>query len=434
MSQSSGTANESGLRALGAQIDSTEAAKNASTPGAGRTRSGKVRGFRRSGKPKWSVRRKVFTWVGGIVIVALLLAGGLYGYLRYRYSQIPKLQVPALVPAASGPFNMLVIGSDSRVGQGNTSAFGSASQVTGQRSDVVMIWHVVPSTGQITIVSIPRDTMMSMDSNQAQLGQFNRINATFGGGANPLVQTIQDNLGIPISHVVQVGFDGFQGTVNALGGVWMNFPYPAKDAYSGLNITSPGCQLLDGAQALAVARSRHYQYLQNGVWQYDGTSDFGRIQRQDAFLKALLNGAKNMRNPFTANAFLGSINQGIAIDNQLSLGDLMRLAFDFRGASSQVLNAHTLPTVSTGYVAPWGDVLFVDQPAAQQMLTSIFGSELKSPSTPPPDTSLQTPAPPPVSATSPSSNGSSSTSRTSSATPPATPAPPSFNPTPCSPH
>ena len=100
-----------------------------------------------------------------------------------------------------------------------------------------------------------------------------------------MVKTITANFGIPINHVVQVDFAGFQDAVNALGGIYLDFPYPAKDAYSGLDITTPGCQLLNGAQALAVARARHYEYYADGYWQYDGTSDFGRIQRQDVFIR-----------------------------------------------------------------------------------------------------------------------------------------------------
>jgi len=78
-----------------------------------------------------------------------------------------------------------------------------------------------------------------------------------------------------------------------------------------------------------VARSRHYEYYENGYWQYDGTSDFGRIQRQDAFLKALVDAAKSKYNPVTINAFLGSIPQGIVIDNSFSLSELVGLAIDF---------------------------------------------------------------------------------------------------------
>ena len=64
-----------------------------------------------------------------------------------------------------------------------------------------------------------------------------------------------------------------------------------------------------------MARSRHYEYEKNGYWQYDPTSDFGRIQRQNAFLKALINQAETRYNPLTLNAFIGSVVQGVTIDS-----------------------------------------------------------------------------------------------------------------------
>jgi anionic cell wall polymer biosynthesis LytR-Cps2A-Psr (LCP) family protein len=244
--------------------------------------------------------------------------------------------------------------------------------------------------------------------------------------------------------VVQVDFGGFQGAVNALGGVWMDFPYQAKDAYSGLAISTPGCQLLNGSQALAVARSRHYYYNVDGQWLYDGSSDFGRIQRQDAFLKALISAAKSKVNPLTINAFVGSLHQGLVIDNRWSASELIGLALRFHSFDPSALATQTLPTSSIGYVSPWGDILFVDQPAAQQMLVSIFGDELTNPVSPPPDESL-TPTPPPdvttttVPAPAPTTDGSSGSSGSSesSGTTPATTtttAPPSFDPTACTPH
>ena len=413
-------ANESGLEALGRRID-------ASSPMAA-----PKRGRRRHSRwSRWSTRRKILTVVGSFLALVLVLAGALYGYLNYVYGKIQKTHVASEV-AASGPaFNMLVIGSDSRAGT-SSSAFGSASVVTGQRSDVVMIWHVDPGAHQISIISIPRDTLVQMvGSNVSQYGRMNRINASYDSGPNLLVQTIENNFGIPINHVLQVNFNGFMGAVNALGGVYLNFPYPAKDAYSGLNITSPGCQLLNGTAALSVARSRHYEYFANGQWQGDGSSDFGRIQRQDAFIKSLIDAAKSKRNPLTINAFLSEIPKGVVIDDQMSLNEMIGLGIDFHGFNPNALTTFTMPTTSNGYVAPWGDVLFVDQPSAQQLFTQVFGNELTTPTAPPPNTSL-VPTPPPAvtpTTTAPTSHGTGTGSAPTSTVPP----PPSFDPTPCNP-
>ena len=89
---------------------------------------------------------------------------------------------------------------------------------------------------------------------------MNRINAAFNSGPDLLVQTIEKDLGIPINHYASVGFQGFSGMVNALGGVTMDFPTEVKDQYTGLDVTTPGCQVVNGTTALQLVRSRHLYY------------------------------------------------------------------------------------------------------------------------------------------------------------------------------
>jgi LCP family protein required for cell wall assembly len=414
-------ANESGLRALGARIDS---------------QGGKSK-TRRSGKPKWSATKKAVVALCSLIVLIVAVVGGGYAYVWYRYNQINKVHINAEVAAANGaPFTILVIGSDSRVGE-SSQAFGSASVVTGQRSDVVQLWRVTPSTKQIQIISIPRDTVVSMlPPDNSQFGTYNRINSSFNSGADQLVKTITANFGIPINHVVQVDFAGFQDAVNALGGIYLDFPYPAKDSYSGLNITTPGCQLLNGAQALAVARARHYEYYSDGYWQYDGTSDFGRIERQDVFIRSLITSAKSKVNPLTVNAFIGSIHEGVTIDDGFGINELIGLALDYRSFDPTALQAQTLPTEAANDFGDLGDVLTVQQPQAQQMLVNTFGSDLMAPTNPPPDANGDPNPPPPITPTTvapvtptTSAHGTSPSATTTPTTAP----PPSFNPTPCTP-
>ncbi len=413
-------ANEAGLRALGERVD-------ASAP----------RSRRRRGGARWSTRRKVVVSLLSVLVLVGLVVGGSYGYLWYRYQQIKKVHIADEVAAASGaPFTILVIGSDSRVGNTGQAVteFGSSSVVTGQRSDVVQLWRVNPSTKTIQTVSIPRDTVISMlPPDSSQFGTYNRINAAYNSGANQLVKTITANFGIVVNHVVQVDFSGFQDAVNALGGIYLDFPYPAKDSYSGLNITTPGCQLVTGFQALATARARHYEYYTNGYWHTDGTSDFGRIQRQNVFLRTLIASAKSKVNPLTVNAFLSSIHEGVTIDDGFGFNQLIGLALDYRSFNPAELQGQTLPNVAVNGFDGLGDVLTVDQPAAQQMLVSIFGSSLITPTNPPPNARGVPEPPPTVTATTtpPTATASKSTPTTAPAV--TTTTAPSFNPVPCTP-
>ncbi len=245
-----------------------------------------------------------------------------------------------------------------------------------------------------------------------------------------MVKTITANFGIPINHVVQVDFSGFQDAVNALGGIHLDFPYPAKDSYSGLDITTPGCQLLNGAQALAVARARHYEYYANGYWQYDGTSDFGRIQRQDVFLRSLITAAKSKVNPLTVNAFIGSVHEGVTIDDGFGFNELIGLALTYHSFDPTNLQAQTLPTEAANGFGDLGDVLTAQQPEAQQMLVNIFGSSLETPTNPPPD-AAGNPNPPPTITPTTVAPASPNTSAPAATATPTTVPPPSFDPTPC---
>ena len=343
----------------------------------------------RRSKPK----RTWLDWVllSGVVLVSLAIVavGSGYVYVQYRFNQVTKVSVKHLKVAPVGaPFNVLLIGSDSRVGVSNAeqNSYGSTSTAGGQRSDVVKIVHVVPATGQVSVLSIPRDTVVTVAGDTSQIGKYNRINATYNTGPDELVQTIEANFGIPIAHVVQLNFVGFRGAVDAIGGVNLNFPVPAKDDYTGLNITTTGCQHLNGGYSLAVARSRHYQYYENGYWQGDGTSDFGRIQRQNAFLKALITQAEKQYNPLTLNAFIGSVVQGVTIDSTFKITDLVSLAQQFRSFATTSLATATLPTYSTdssnfGYL---GSILYVQQPQATQVISQFLGGPAPVPLTPPP--------------------------------------------------
>jgi len=382
-------------------------------------------------KPK----RTWLDWLllSGVVVVALALVGITTGYVyvQYRFSQVTKVTVRHLKVAPVGaPFNVLLIGSDSRANftPADQAAYGNETTAGGQRSDVVKIVHVIPATGQVSILSIPRDTMVTVAGDTSETGTYNRINATYNNGPDQL----EANFGIPIEHVVQLNFVGFRGAVDAIGGVNLDFPYPAKDAYTGLDITTAGCQHLNGGYSLAVARSRHYEYYEDGYWQYDGTSDFGRIQRQNAFLKALINQAEKQYNPLTINAFIGSVVQGVTIDSTFTISELVSLAQQFRNFASTNLATATLPSyaASSSEFASYGSVLYVQQPQANQVISQFLGSPAPEVDTPPPgpygvEATTTTTAPP---ATSSSGGSTPSTSATSVTT---TTVDTSFDPTPC---
>jgi len=396
---------------------------------------------RRPVRPGRRRRRVVISLVSVVAVIVVVLGGG-YLYANYRFGQIPKIHVAGELPQLSGkPFNILEIGSDSRVGlTGKVAVATGASTTPGQRSDVVKIMHIDPQAGTISVLSIPRDTVVTLLANQSLYGNANRINVNFANGPSLLAQTITANFGIPIQHVIVVSFAGLINSIDAIGGIYLDFRFPAKDEFSGLNIKTTGCQIVTRFQALAVARSRHYEWYQNGVWNFDGTSDFGRIIRQDAFMRAMINRVRGLYNPLSINSFLSKIPQGITLDDKFTLTELVEMAVKFHGMNPSSMLTYTLPTTAVNGTS-LGDVLDVAEPAAQQMLVNLYGSSLLTPTNPPPNASGQTPLPPHIAPTTTTSTtttvkkSTGTTAPTSTTTTTINPsqAIPSFDPVPCSP-
>jgi LCP family protein required for cell wall assembly len=230
--------------------------------------------------------------------------------------------------------NVLIVGSDSRAGLEDEEGFGEPGAVGGQRSDVVMLVHVDPKAGTATLVSIPRDTWVTLDN-----GRKGRINEAFARGAEGVINTVQENFGIPIHHYLEVDFQGVRDIVNSVGGVTVFVYYPARDRLSGLDIGG-GCQHLDGDQGLAFVRARHFESFVDGKWVADPTGDIGRINRQQDFVRRLAATALGQvgSNPLKANSIGTSVLESLKRDPGFSAQD----AFDIAGAL-QDINAGAVP-------------------------------------------------------------------------------------------
>lgn len=192
---------------------------------------------------------------------------------------------------AGRAINILIVGIDSREDQGS-DAYGSTSDVEGIRGDTTMLMHVSADRSRVQIVSIPRDLITDIPActrtdgsvSGATTGQFNSaitIGANYGydvaSGIACTKATTEKLTGLTVDAFAVVDFKGFQGMINALGGVWFNLDEPVSDSYAQLDLPA-GCQRLDGTQALAYARARYE--LGDG-------SDISRIGRQQQLVAAI---------------------------------------------------------------------------------------------------------------------------------------------------
>ncbi|MEU5627839.1 LCP family protein [Streptomyces tendae] len=314
------------------------------TPGPGRRGKGRRR------KPT-AKRRKallVAVWsAAGIVVLGGTGAGVLYFKLNGNLTSVDidqALGADRPEKADNGSQNILVLGSDTRSG-GNKKLGGGTDDGTA-RSDTAMIVHVYKGHKKASVVSIPRDTLIDRpDCTDTDGGEhpaaddvmFNSAYST--GGAACAVKTVESISGLRMDHYLEVDFSGFQNLIDDLGGVQVTTTEDIKDPDSHLDLTA-GTHRLDGEQALGLVRTRH------GVG--DG-SDLGRIQLQQAFVKALVDQVKDvglLGNPKKLYDIADTATKTVTTDSDLgSVNSLMSFASGLKGIGPDKMHMVTMPVV-----------------------------------------------------------------------------------------
>lgn len=246
----------------------------------------------------------------------------------------------ALSAPSAGFENYLLVGSDSREGADPNDAdfatIGGEGEVSGRRSDTLMVFHYDIATGAGALISFPRDLWVKLGDGQ----KAGRINSAYQLGTDVLVRTMQTEFGIPIHHYLEIDFQGFKGLVDSIGGVQLCLQFPSRDKRTGFFMPS-GCHNLEGVRALAFARSRFFETKVKNKWQIDGSSDIGRSKRQRQFIAAMLNSAltRVISNPFMVSSAFAGATKAIIIDENL---DLTELAKKIRPAAKGAISRYSL--------------------------------------------------------------------------------------------
>ena len=330
------------------------------------------------------------------------VAGGI-SYASYEWAQNIGTRTgfqdadPSVAPQqqATGPCvnnvcNYLILGSDSRAGLSHADQikFGTDADIGGEnRSDTIMLVHSDPSRQKAVILSFPRDLWVDIPGHG-----MDKINAAFeggidGGGPELVAKTIHELTGLRVNHFVYVDLAGFQNIVDTLGGVEMCIPAenvntpgwvsgPSGSVYykepgyiadpdTGLHVR-PGCQVLQGDQALAYVRTRHLPC--------DAIPDFSRINRQQEFLRAVINRLLEPGELIKAPSLVRPVLASLQRDRELTPADLVYLVGQMQGMTTGAADFRSVPgTVGNelppGYTIPLS-VVHMD-PSAEDLFRAL---------------------------------------------------------------
>jgi LCP family protein required for cell wall assembly len=271
-------------------------------------------------RPRWGRR------IGAVLIVLLVLIVGFAIYVDFTLSRTNAL--PATSTTTSKGTNWLIVGSDSRqkLTEAERAQYATGDE-TSQLTDTIMILHT--GSGPTTLVSIPRDSQINIPGSGVS-----KINSAYGKGGGPdgggpqlLVKTVEQATGLHIDHYAEIGFLGIVNVVDAVGGVYLCVPESIKDPKAALDIKA-GCQTLNKATALGYVRTRA-----------TASSDFGRVERQRAFLSALLQkitGPSVLLNPFRIVPLASELSTAITVDDGDHIWNLAQLGLAMKGISSGI--------------------------------------------------------------------------------------------------
>jgi LCP family protein required for cell wall assembly len=301
--------------------------------------------------------RRILAW-SALVVVVLLVAGTVGGYLWASsvFDKIEKVDVTAQLGDSTAT-NYLLVGSDNGK-EGGEQREG----IAGARSDTIMVLRI--QGGKARMLSLNRDLWVDNPAT----GEKGRLNATYNAGPANLIAAVTQNFGIPIDRYIEIDFVSFSGLVDSFGGIDVEFANPAFDLASGLDVKQAGLNHLDGTQALAYVRSRHYAEMIDGQPRLEGgLPDVNRTRRQQVFLRAIMAKAGAKRNPFTLMSAADKMSNGLRVDDDMTMLQAARFAWDMGKLDAETVPLPVAPRTTDGGAA----VLDVSQPDGEAVLAQF---------------------------------------------------------------
>jgi len=272
--------------------------------------------------------KKVITIIIILLIIVLFSASvstmhnlidGIIELNHHFINKIKETKLPELFRIISNrnPVTVLFYGIDSGEWPGETYREGQG------RADTIALLKIYPERRQASLLSIPRDTMVEIPGRRGQ-DKFGHAYAY--GGAEMLVDTVEHFCGLEIDHYIGINYVAFKEIVDVLGGV--EFEVDRVIEARGLRL-EPGLQVLDGDQAFALVSFRK-----------ESLGDIGRVMRQQRFMLALLNEAREKPLRSVLMVFWAFWNN---VDTDIELCELADLALKGRGIEEEDVNMDIVP-------------------------------------------------------------------------------------------
>jgi len=218
-------------------------------------------------------------------------------------------------PEENEPVTFLLLGSDIRGGEEGHGL-----------SDTIMLLRVNPDKKIGYLISIPRDTRVKIPGKGKR-----KINAAYQhGGPNLAMRTVEDFTGLDINHYAVVDFQGFKDIVDALGGIDIDVEKRLVDHRHQIDIR-PGYQHLDGEEALKYVRIRRVD------------DDFGRIERQQKFLKAVMDKLLRVSSLLRIPQLADIASRNVTTDPGLGVTQMIAYGKTFNSLGRENLHMVTMP-------------------------------------------------------------------------------------------
>lgn len=293
--------------------------------------------------------------VVGVIAVIALYINGLSRSYDENVTTVPSSEAfpeEADRPADSDGTTILLLGSDKRPEGG-----GELGR-EGARADSIMLLHIPADGGEVYVMSVMRDTWVDIPG----VGEA-KINSAFQHGGMPLmVETLEGHFDTRIDEVMSVDFEGFEGLVDALGGVTVDVP-KSFTSDSGTEYTA-GPMEMDGKTALEFSRER-YTFA-------DG--DYTRVQNQRAFIQALLDRflqPEVLANPGRISEIVDTISPFLTVSDGMDSGYIRGLVPKMVGVSRSDIHMFTVPTNGTGTSADGQSIVVADESAMKEIGDAI---------------------------------------------------------------